>query len=53
MLTGTAILITENYYYVAVGCVWVGQAMTMISRPIGRIRPQEIKLPEYDLGIKL
>ena len=53
MLTGTAILITENHYYVAVGCVWVGQAMTMISRPIGRIRPQEIKLPEYDLGIKL
>jgi hypothetical protein len=53
MLTGCAILITKDHYSLAVGCVWVGQGMTMISRPIGRIHIPEPKLPEYDLGIKL
>jgi len=53
IITGTAILISKNHYWGAVACVWVGQGMTMISRPIGRIRPPETKLPEYDLGIKL
>jgi hypothetical protein len=53
IVTGSAILFTKNHYSLAIGCVWVGQGMTMISRPIGRIRIQEPKLPEYDLGIKL
>jgi hypothetical protein len=53
ILTGSAILFTKDHYPLAVGCVWVGQGMTMILRPIGRIRTEEPKLPEYDLGIKL
>jgi hypothetical protein len=51
MLTGCAILISQDHYRWAVGCVWVGQGMTMISRPIGRIRIPEPKLPEYDLKV--
>lgn len=37
ILTGSAIIFTKHHYPIAVGCVWIGQGMTMISRPIGRI----------------
>ena len=38
ILTGCSIIFTKNDYYLAVLCVLVGQSITMISRPIGRIK---------------
>ena len=53
VVTGSAILFTKHHYHLAIGCVWIGQGMTMISRPIGRIKVKEEPLPQYDLSIKL
>lgn len=38
IITGLAIVINHYYYYIAVVTVFIGQLMTIISRPIGRIR---------------
>ena len=53
IITGSAILFTKHYYTTAIACVWVGQGMTMISRPIGRIQSPPNKETIYDLSIKL
>jgi len=53
IITGSAILFTKKYYTTAIVCVWVGQGMTMISRPIGRIQNPPNKETIYDLSIKL
>lgn len=53
VVTGCAILFTKDYYHLAIGCVWIGQGMTMISRPLGRMKVKEETLPQYDLSIKL
>ena len=37
ILTGLSIVFTHNNYFVAVSLVVIGQVITMISRPIGRI----------------
>jgi len=37
ILTGLSIVFTHNNYFVAVSLVVVGQVITIISRPIGRI----------------
>jgi hypothetical protein len=43
ILTGISILFTQNNFYVAVSLVAIGQFITMISRPIGRITNDEMK----------
>lgn len=37
ILTGLSIIFTHNDYFIAVSLVAIGQFITMISRPIGRI----------------
>jgi len=37
ILTGISIIFTQNNFYVAVSFVAIGQFITIISRPIGRI----------------
>lgn len=37
ILTGCSIIFTKDDYYLAVLCVLIGQSVTIISRPIGRI----------------
>jgi len=42
IITGLAIIFTHNHnYYIAFFCVFVGQFITIISRPIGRIKSDE------------
>jgi len=43
ILTGLSITFTQNNYYVAVSFVVIGQFITIISRPIGRIKSDELK----------
>jgi len=43
ILTGISIIFTQNNFYVAVSLVAIGQFITMISRPIGRITNDEMK----------
>jgi hypothetical protein len=38
ILTASAIIFTRNNYYIAVSFVFTGQFITIISRPIGRIK---------------
>jgi len=37
VLTGVAIVVNHFHFYAAVAIVFVGQTVTMASRPIGRI----------------
>lgn len=37
MLTGISIVVNHYHFYTAIVIVFVGQFITMISRPIGRI----------------
>ena len=48
ILTGISILFTQNNFYVAVSLVAIGQIITMISRPIGRITNDEMKDKNLD-----
>jgi|LauGreSBDMM110SN_4_FD.fasta_scaffold47186_2 hypothetical protein len=48
ILTGISILFTQNNFYVAVSLVAIGQFITMISRPIGRITNDEMKEKNLD-----
>jgi len=41
ILTGISITFTQNHFYIAVSLVAIGQFITMISRPIGRIKNEE------------
>ena len=43
ILTGSSIIFTHNNYYLAVSCVLFGQFITIISRPIGRIKNNKIE----------
>jgi len=43
ILTGLSIVFTHNNYFVAVSLVVVGQVITMISRPIGRITNNDLE----------
>jgi len=43
ILTGISIIFTQNNFYVAVSLVAIGQFITMISRPIGRITNDHLK----------
>ena len=38
VLTGISIIFTQNHFYIAVSLVAIGQFITIISRPIGRIK---------------
>jgi len=50
MLTGSAILFTHTNYELAVSFVFIGQFITIISRPIGRIKPVKYKiLSDYEI----
>jgi hypothetical protein len=42
ILTGLSIIVTHNNYYLAVSMVLFGQFITIISRPIGRIKDNKI-----------
>jgi hypothetical protein len=44
VLTGSAVLFTHTNYGMAVSMVFVGQFITIISRPIGRIKPIKNKI---------
>jgi hypothetical protein len=37
VLTGISIVVNHYHFYIAIVIVFVGQFITMISRPIGRI----------------
>jgi len=41
VLTGIAIVVSHYSYETGVACVFVGQFITIISRPIGRIKKSE------------
>lgn len=43
ILTGLSIVFTHNNYFVAVSLVVIGQVITMISRPIGRITDNNLE----------
>jgi len=43
VLSGISVLLSQNNYYLAISFVLVGQFITIISRPIGRIKNNEIK----------
>lgn len=48
ILCGGSILFTHSNYYIAVSMVVCGQFITIISRPIGRIKhniPTKIEIP--------
>jgi hypothetical protein len=38
VLTGVAIVANHYYYHLGIICAFVGQLLTIISRPIGRIK---------------
>jgi hypothetical protein len=42
ILSSCSIIFTRNHYYLAVSLVFFGQFITIISRPIGRIK-QNVK----------
>jgi len=42
VLTGISIIFTQNHFYIAVSLVAIGQFITIISRPIGRIKNEEL-----------
>ena len=46
ILSGISIIFTRINYYVAVSLVIFGQFITIISRPIGRIKNEEINKNE-------
>ena len=41
VLTGLSIVFTHNNYPLACACVFIGQGITIFSRPIGRIKEIE------------
>lgn len=41
VLTGISIVINHYNFYTAISCVFVGQFITIISRPIGRMNVQQ------------
>ena len=43
-VTGASIVFTQSNFYVAVSFVFVGQFITIISRPISRIKTIEKKV---------
>ena len=43
ILTGLSIVFTHNNYFVAVTFVVIGQVITMVSRPIGRITDNNLE----------
>jgi len=53
ILTGFAIIVNNYYYYYAVIMVLFGQFITIISRPIGRIKDKEIKNINDDILISV
>lgn len=48
ILTGISILLSKNYYYLAVSCVFFGQFVTIISRPISRLHSNTIDNKKLD-----
>ena len=44
ILTGSSILFTHNNYIIAVSLVFFGQFITIISRPIGRIKQNDNRI---------
>ena len=52
ILTGLSIVFTHNNYFVAVSLVVIGQVITMISRPIGRITDNNLK-KERDIKVQM
>ena len=44
ILTGISILLSKNHYNLAVSFVFVGQFITIISRPISRLQAKNAKI---------
>lgn len=44
ILTGLAIVVNHYHFYLGVSFAFIGQFITIISRPIGRIKPQVISI---------
>jgi hypothetical protein len=42
-MTGSSIIFTHDNFYLAIAFVSFGQFITIISRPIGRIKPIRIQ----------
>ena len=53
LITGSSILFSRTNYYVAVYLVFIGQFITIISRPIGRIKNEVIVEQNDRVGIAL
>lgn len=51
ILTGISITFTQNNFYIAVLLVAVGQFITMISRPIGRIETKNIENEKENIDV--
>ena len=51
ILTCFSIICTKYYYELAVTLVFVGQFITIISRPIGRIKDNQIKNDEQTTNV--
>ena len=43
ILTGSSIIFSQTNYYLAVSLVFFGQFITIVSRPVGRIKPIVVK----------
>lgn len=41
VLTGIAIVVNHYHYFLGMTCVFVGQFITIVSRPIGRIKQKQ------------
>lgn len=48
-LTAVSIFLTKDNFYAAASCVLIGQGITMISRPIGRIQIAEKAHPSTEI----
>ena len=51
ILSGMSVIFTHNNHYLSASFVVVGQLITIVSRPIGRIQPdkqQKIVATEYE-----
>ena len=49
VLTGFSIIFTHVNYNIAVSFVFIGQFITIISRPIGRIKNDSLKIKEPNI----
>lgn len=52
ILTSISILLTRNNFNLAVSFVFLGQFITIISRPIGRIKNIKNKVSDIECKIK-